>query len=103
MVVETVTPASVGARTRWARIVLAGPLALICSIAIMGGPLVWLPAGVGGVNHIVLPIVLYPAIWSGLFFYACFDRRLGRSYAIVGGLLVLHLALIAVEWAGSNA
>jgi len=102
MVVETVTRASVDSRTPWARIVLAGPLALICSIAMLGGTLVWLPPGAGGVNHIVLPIVLYPAIWSGLFFYACFDRRLWRSYIVVIGLLLLHLTLIAMERAGSN-
>jgi hypothetical protein len=87
------------ASTRWARIFLAGPLAFACSIAIMGGSLLWIPPGGGGVNHIVLPITLYPAIWTALFFYACFDRNLARGYSIVGGLLALHAALIGIHWA----
>ena len=103
MAVEIVTPASADPRTRWARIFLAGPLALVCSIAIMGGSLVWLPPGAGGVNHIVLPILLYPAVWTGLFFYACFERRLGRGYFVVSGLLAVHAVLIAMSRAGGAA
>lgn len=100
MAVEVVAPATAGAATRWARIILAGPLVLLCSILVMGGSHVWVPPGAGGVNHIVMPIVLYPAIWTGLFFYACFDRQLWRSYAVVGGLLALHAVLIAIRWSG---
>ena len=103
MAVEIVTQPTASPRARWARIALAGPLALVCSIAILGGSLVWLPPGGGGVNHIVLPIVLYPAVWTSLFFHACFERRLGRGYAVVGGLLALHVVLIAVSRAGGAA
>lgn len=84
-----------------ARIILAGPLAFVCSIAVMGGSLVWMPPGDGGVNHIVLPITLYPAIWTALFFYACFDRNLARGYMVVGGLLALHATLIVMRWSGA--
>lgn len=99
MAVEIVTPQSAGPKARWARVILAGPLALVCSIVILGGSLVWLPHGAGGVNHIVMPIVLYPAIWTALFFYTCFERRLGRGYAVVIGLLALHVILIMMSWA----
>jgi hypothetical protein len=99
--VERATAAPSRASTRWARIILAGPLAFACSIAIMGGSLLWIPPGGGGVNHIVLPITLYPAIWTALFFYACFDRNLARGYLVVGGLLAAHAALIAMRWAGA--
>ncbi len=84
-----------------ARIILAGPLAFVCSIAVMGGSLVWIPPGDGAVNHIVLPITLYPAVWTALFFYACFDRNLVRGYMVVGGLFVLHAALIIMRWSGT--
>lgn len=100
---EIVTRPIADPRARWARIVLAGPLALICSIVIMGGSLVWLPPGAGGVNHIVLPILLYPAVWTVLFFYACFERRLGRGYLVMSGLLALHAVLIAMSRAGGAA
>jgi hypothetical protein len=84
-----------------ARIILAGPLAFVCSIAVMGGSLVWIPPGDGAVNHIVMPITLYPAVWTALFFYACFDRNLVRGYMVVGGLFVLHAALIIMRWSGT--
>jgi hypothetical protein len=84
-----------------ARIILAGPLAFVCSIAVMGASLVWMPPGDGGVNHIVLPITLYPATWTALFFYACFDRNLLRGYAVIGGLLALHAALIVMHRSGA--
>lgn len=103
MAVEIVAGATAPVATRWARIILAGPLVMICSILIMGGSLVWIPPGAGGVNHIVLPIILYPAIWTGLFFYACFDRQLWRGYAVVGGLLALHAVLIAIRSSGITA
>lgn len=103
MAVEVVAPPTASAVTRWARIILAGPLVFFCSILIMGGSLLWVPPGAGGVNHIVMPIVLYPAIWTGLFFYACFDRQLWRSYAVVGGLTALHAVLIAVHSKGIPA
>jgi hypothetical protein len=100
MTIEVVAPAPASTAMRWARIMLAGPLVLLCSILIMGASLVWVPPGAGRVNHIVLPIVVYPAIWTGLFFYACFDRQLWRAYAVVGGLAALHVVLIAVRWMG---
>lgn len=102
MAAEMVARASADATTRWARIILAGPFVLICSILMMGGSLVWVPPGAGGVNHIVLPIVAYPAIWTGLFFYTCFERQLWRGYAVVGGLLALHAVLIVIR-SGSPA
>ena|SRR5687767_5027154 len=103
MALEVVAGTTVRGATRWARMILAGPLVMVCSIVIMGGSLVWIPPGAGGVNHIVLPIILYPAIWTGLFFYACFDRQLWRGYAVVGGLLALHAVLIAIRSSGVSA
>jgi hypothetical protein len=76
---------------------LAGPLALFASVLILSGMLTWLPPGAGGVDHIVLPILLFPAIWTGLFFYGCFERSLWRGYALLGGLSVFNILLIAVH------
>jgi hypothetical protein len=100
---QAMVPPSTSAARRWARVILAGPLVLLSSLGIMGGASLWLPPGDGGVNDIVLPILLYPAVWTGLFFYACFEQRLGRGYAIVGGLAALHAIALALRiggWAG---
>ena len=91
------TSSSASAAQRWARAILVGPLVFLCSLGIMGGANLWLPPGAGGVNDIVLPILLYPAVWTALFFYACFERRIWRGYAIVGGIAALHLVAFAVR------
>ena len=103
MVVEVAEPWSTSPLQRWARVVLAGPLVLLCSLLLMGGAHLWLPPGAGGVNHIVLPILLYPAIWTGFFFYACFERRIWRGYAVVVGLIVVHAVAVALHMRGLPA
>jgi hypothetical protein len=100
MPVEVVAPATASVPRRWARFILAGPLVFLCSLLLMGGAHLWVPPGAGSVNHIVLPILLYPAIWTGLFFYACFELSLWRGYAVVGGLIALHVVLLALRNGG---
>lgn len=80
----------------WARLILAGPVAVLSSLAIMAGLATWLPPGAGRVNHLVLPIVLFPAIFTALLVYSYYDRKLLRAYAVVVGLAVVHVALIAL-------
>lgn len=71
------------------RVVLAGPLVLITSIVTVSGSALWLPAGAAGINHLMLPPFLFPAVLAVLFLHACLDRKLARAYAI-------HLALLSV-------
>ena len=99
MTQQSTAATSTSTARRWVRAFLAGPLVFLCSLALMGGANLWLPPGAGGVNDIVLPILLYPAVWTGLFFYACFERRIWRGYTIVGGLTALH-ALVFVFHSG---
>lgn len=84
-------------RRLWPRIVLAGPLTVICSVLVMCGGSLWLPKGAARIDNIVLPIALFPAIWAVFFFYASLDRRLGRAYAVIVGLSLLHAAAIALH------
>ncbi|MDB5970196.1 MAG: hypothetical protein JWQ90_2646 [Hydrocarboniphaga sp.] len=79
----------------WPRIVLAGPLAFITAGLIMGGGALWLPEGAEHIDNLVLPIVLFPAIWALVFFYACLDRRIGRAYWVVLIAALVNAALIA--------
>lgn len=82
----------------WSRVLLAGPVATATSIAIMAGAALWLPRGAEGIDHLLLPLVLFPAIWTLLFFHACLDRKLVRAYAIQGALLLVNTALIAPQF-----
>lgn len=79
----------------WMRGVLAGPVALIAACLVMVGGALWLPAGRAQVNNLVLPVVLFPLIWTALFLYACLDKRLRRAYAVVGVLVAANVVLLA--------
>jgi hypothetical protein len=85
----------------WPRVVLAGPIAFIAAGLIMGGGALWLPEGAAKIDNLVLPIVLFPAIWSLVFFYACLDRRIGRAYLVVLAAALLNAAPIALHILGS--
>lgn len=85
-------------RRLWLRILVAGPLVFLTAVLTMAGGALWLPQGAASIDNVVLPVVLFPAIWAVLFFYACLDRRLGRASAVVGALFVLHAGLIAQQW-----
>ncbi|MET0363628.1 MAG: hypothetical protein ABW169_03145 [Sphingobium sp.] len=87
---------------RWVRIALAGPGAVIVALVMMAGMALWLPGGAAGIDNLVLPLVLVPLIWAGLFFHACLDRRLGRVALIAFGLFVVHAGLVAHKFLGSR-
>lgn len=76
------------------RVLLAGPLALITSTAAVSSSAVWLPHGAAGINHLMLPLFLFPAVWAGLFLYACLDRILLRAYAVHVALLCFSAILV---------
>ncbi|MEJ7933768.1 hypothetical protein WG907_05775 [Sphingobium sp. AN558] len=80
---------------RWIRIALAGPGAILVALVVMAGMALWLPGGSAGIDNIVLPLILVPLIWTGLFFHACLDRRLARVAFISVGLFLVHAGLIA--------
>ncbi|MCP1469430.1 hypothetical protein J3E64_001105 [Sphingobium sp. OAS761] len=80
---------------RWVRIAFAGPGAVLIALVVMAGMTLWLPAGKAGIDNLVLPLVLAPLIWAGLFFHACLDRRLGRVAIVAMVLLLVHSGLIA--------
>ena len=82
---------------RW---VLAGPGALIAAMLIMAAMPVWLPAGAGGVDNIVYPIVLSPLIWAVVFMYAVLEENLPRGLAVTGMVVLFTGALVALSIAG---
>ena len=68
---------------RWPRWMLAGPGAILASLMTMLGMALWLPAGAGGANNLVLPLILLPLIWTAFFLHACLDQRLARVAAVL--------------------
>jgi hypothetical protein len=83
--------------------VLAGPVVFLTAAAVMAGSAVWIPKGAARIDNIVLPIVLFPAIWAALFFYACLDRHLPRAWLVTLALLAINTALIASGFVGTGA
>lgn len=79
---------------KWIRIIFAGPGAVVVAIVMMAGMTLWLPEGAAQIDNLVLPLVLAPLIWAGLFFHACLDRKLGRIAFVAVGLLVVHGGLV---------
>ena len=79
----------------WLRGVLAGPLALVVAFLVMAGGALWLPEGDAQVNNLVLPVVLFPLLWTAFFLYACLDKKLARAYVVMGALSAVNVALIA--------
>lgn len=82
-------------RRKWIRIFFAGPGAVIVALAVMAGMALWLPGGAAGIDNLILPLVLVPLIWAGLFFHACLDSSLARVSAVAIGLFMIHGGLVA--------
>lgn len=74
--------------------------ALVLALVVTSGASLWLPAGLAGIDHIVVPIVAFPVVWVvfALVLYA--DPRRGRAWTLVGGLTAVHVLLIALHFAG---
>lgn len=58
------------------RVILAGPLALLTSLAVLAAMPVWFPSGAAGVDHLILPMILFPGLWGILFFYSVLSNNL---------------------------
>ena len=86
------------ASRRWARILLAGPGAILVTLALLAGMPLWLPGGAAGIDNIAFPLVLAPLIWALLFFHACLDRRLARVALVAAALFAVHAGLIAARF-----
>lgn len=55
----------------------------------------WLPEGAGGVDHLVLPIILFPAVTVGLFLATLVVRSQRRLWLAFAVLATAHIALLS--------
>ena len=83
---------------RQARWLLGGPMALLIAILAMGAMPLWFPAGAAGVDHLIFPLILFPALWAAPFFYAILAENLRRAALLLTGLAIVNAAGIAVLW-----
>ncbi len=79
----------------WLRGLLIGPLSLVAACLTMVGGAIWLPEGRAQVNNLILPVVLFPLLWTVFFLYACLDKKLARAYMVIGVLVLANAALVA--------
>ena len=79
---------------RSGRFWLAGPLVFVTALMVMAGAAVWMPGGAAGVDNIVLPLMLFPVFWGGLFFYACLTVRVNRGVWVLGGLALSQIVIV---------
>lgn len=79
---------------RW---LLAGPLALILAILLMACLPFALPAGRGGIDHLVLPVIFFPLIWAMLVILPVATARLVGLIRIYLLLLAICVAIVALK------
>ncbi len=89
-----------GGTRRIIRWVLAGPITAIIAVIVLMGMPIYIPAGPGGVDNIVIPLLLLAIVWAMLFFHAVLDSSLTRV-ACVGALVAAaNLTLLAARFWG---
>src|ERR1044072_174371 len=86
---------------RWARILLAGPGAILVTLTLLAGMPLWLPGGAAGGGNLAFPLGFGPLIWAILFFHACLDRSLMRVALVAGMLFLVHGGMVASRFMGN--
>lgn len=87
-------PGTTGPSPRVVRWILCGPVVLLASFSIVAGMARWWPAGAAGVDQIVMPMLLFPLIWGGVFFYALLDDKPMRVGLVLGLVVLGHVGLL---------
>lgn len=89
-------------KSRWktvARVTLAGPIVLVLSALVFAGMPLWLPRGAAGIDHIILPLILLPAVWAVLFFHAVLDRSLARVAIVALAIGAANIMMLVSHFA----
>jgi 4-amino-4-deoxy-L-arabinose transferase-like glycosyltransferase len=70
----------------------------VVSVVVMLGMAVWFPPGIGMINNIIMPLVLFPLLWAVCFFYAYMSRNLKPVGAVFLAIFIAHGALFFVHF-----
>lgn len=85
------------ARPRTIRWILCGPVALIVTLLVMMGMAHWWPRGAAQIDNIAMPVVLFPLIWAGVFFYVLAEDKLSRATLIMTALAIGNLGFLLLS------
>ena len=72
---------------------LVGAFAL--AVLMVAGATKWFPEGRAGIDHIIVPIILFPLVWIALAVFLYATPRRARAWTIVGAVAVAHVGLVA--------
>ena len=79
------------AAARW---ILAGPVALLAAILFMAAMPLILPPGAGGIDHLVMPVVLFPLIWAIEILYPVMTSRLDRAAGLLYAAILVQSVVV---------
>lgn len=79
---------------------LAGPATLIIAVLIMAAMSLWLPEGNASIDHLVVPLILFPFIWAAVFFYVILEINPKRMYLVMLLLFLVNGGLVAASIMG---
>lgn len=74
--------------------------AFLFALIITLGATRWLPPGRGGIDHLVVPVVLFPLTWVALALPLHAARRRRLAWGLVGALTAVHAALVVSAFFG---
>ncbi|MEM6488754.1 MAG: hypothetical protein AAF677_10895 [Pseudomonadota bacterium] len=86
--------------TRW---ILGGPATVVLAMLVTVAMPLWLPPGPAGLDHIVFPVLLFPATWAILFFYVVLKGNLARCTAVFVAVAAVNAGLIVAAFTGAGA
>lgn len=75
-------------------------MALLLSIVFMASMSLWLPEGAAQINHLVVPVVLFPLLWAVAFFYALLGVNKKRAAVVMLSALVFFGGLVVASVVG---
>lgn len=79
---------------------LACVLALLTSVVIIPGMTTYLPFAMS--EQILMPIMLFPLIWTALFMYAYMAEKAWHPLAVMVLLIVIHGVLSFIALTGAT-
>lgn len=83
-----------------ARVWLAGPATLIVSVLIMAAMSLWLPEGNANIDHLVVPVILFPLIWSAVFFYVLLENNIKIVSSVMAILFLVNGSAVVASILG---
>lgn len=76
-------------------------LALITSVVMIPGMTTYLPFAMA--EQILIPIMLFPLIWTGLFIYAYMAQKVWQPFTLMLLLTFIHGGLCFIALSGASA